>query len=83
MVRRCPGALVILLVPPSADDQRARLVARGDPPEQVERRLAKGAEEIERGRRLAVETVVNDDVDRAVAQLAGILARARSARKDP
>jgi guanylate kinase len=83
VVERCPDALVVLLVPPSPEVQRARMVARGDRPGQVERRLAKGAEEVERGRRLAVATVVNDEVDRAVAELGRILDGARSARKDP
>ena len=82
VVERCPDALVVLLVPPSPEVQRERLVARGDPLDHVERRLAKGAEEVERGRRLATATVVNDDVDRAVAEVMRILDGARSARKD-
>ena len=75
-----PSAVVILLVPPSDEVQRARLVARGDPAHQVERRLAAGREEVRLGRSLATDVVVNDQVERAVDQVAGIVARARSAR---
>jgi guanylate kinase len=83
VLERYPDALVVLLVPPSPEVQRERLLARGDPPEKIERRVAKGLEEVERGRRLAAATVVNDDVDRAVAELGRILDGARSSpRKD-
>ncbi len=75
-----PGAVVILLVPPSDEVQQARLVARGDPPEHVERRLARGREEVRLGRSLATHVVVNEQVERAVDQVAGIVADARSAR---
>jgi len=75
-----PGAVVILLVPPSDEVQKARLVARGDPAEHVERRLARGREEVRLGRSLATHVVVNDQVERAVDQVAGIVADARSAR---
>jgi guanylate kinase len=71
---RVPGAVMILIVPPSRADQRARLEARGDPGEQVERRVAKAEEEERAGRALAHHVVVNDDLDRAVGEVAGILA---------
>jgi guanylate kinase len=69
---RVPGAVMILVVPPSRAQQRARLEARGDPGEHVERRVAKAEEE--EGRRLAHHVVVNDDLERAVGEVAGILA---------
>ena len=74
VLQRVPGAVMILIVPPSRADQRARLEARGDPAAHVERRLAKAAEEEAEGRRLAHHVVVNDDLDRAVDEVAGILA---------
>jgi guanylate kinase len=70
---RVPDAVMILIVPPSVEHQRARLEARGDPTEHVERRVAKAGEEEAAGRRLAHHVVVNDDLDRAVAEVAGIL----------
>ena len=68
-----PHAVVVLLLPPSADIQAERLRRRGDDEAEVARRLAKGAEEERLGRRLTSLVVVNDDVDRAVAEVAGIL----------
>jgi guanylate kinase len=75
-----PDAVVVLLLPPSLDVQRARLVARGDPDAHVERRLEKGREEVERGRLLADHVVVNTDLARTLEDLAGIVAKTR--RKD-
>ena len=73
----CPGAVVVLLLPPSEEVQRARLVARGDPAEHVSRRLDKGREEVERGRELARHVVVNADLQQAVDELAAIVAETR------
>ena len=78
VLARIPSAVMILIVPPSREDQRARLEARGDPREQVDRRVAKAEEEEAEGRRLAHHVVVNDDLDRAVEEAAGILARYRT-----
>ena len=75
-----PGAVVILLVPPSTDVQEQRLEARGDPADQVARRIEKGREEVLQGRELSAHEVVNDDVDRATTEVAGIIKAARSAR---
>jgi len=77
VLERVPDAVMILIVPPSRADQRARLEARGDPGDQVERRVAKAEEEEIAGRSLAHHVVVNDDLDRAVREVAGILQRYR------
>lgn len=77
VVAKRPEAVVVLLLPPSAEVQRERLVARGDPPDQVARRLAKGREEVRRGLDLASRVVVNGDLSQAVAEVAGIVARTR------
>jgi guanylate kinase len=74
---KVPGAVMILVVPPSRDAQAARLRARGDSAEQVERRLASGVDEEAIGRRIAHHVVVNDDLERAVGEVAGILASHR------
>jgi guanylate kinase len=76
---RDPEALLVLLVAPSRDEQASRLRGRGDRPEQVEQRLAKADEEIARARALGAVEVVNDDVDRTVDQLLGIIDDARQA----
>jgi guanylate kinase len=67
--------------PPSAEELRRRLLSRPRAREEdVEARLAAAAaEEAQAGR--FDEVVVNRDVDRAVDQVAGILARWRNARR--
>ncbi len=78
VLRKVPDAVMILLVPPSRQAQADRLRARGDSEEQVERRLEVAAAEEEIGRRLAQHIVVNDDVDRAASEVAGILEGSRN-----
>jgi len=73
--RRHPEAVVVLVVAPSAEVQVARMRERGDGEEQVQARLALGLEEERIGRELADHVVVNDELDRAVEEVAGILAR--------
>lgn len=80
VVAKRPDAVVILLLPPSFDVQRARLVSRGDPDEHVQRRLEKGREEVVHGHELARYEVVNADLEQAVEELAGIVFATR--RKD-
>ena len=73
-----PDAVVILIVPPSEDAQAERLRHRGDAPEQVEARLALGREEVGRATSVAGHVVINDDLDRAVEEVAGIIATHRA-----
>ena len=72
-----PDAVVVLLVAPSRDVQEARLRVRGDTDEHVAQRLDLADVEEAKGRTLADAIVVNDDLDRAVAEVAGILATRR------
>jgi guanylate kinase len=73
-----PDATVILLLPPSVEAQAARLAARGDDEEHIRKRVAKGQQEVERGRRVATYTVVNDDLRQARSELAAIVERTRT-----
>ncbi|MHB8466311.1 MAG: guanylate kinase [Acidimicrobiales bacterium] len=73
-----PDALIILVVAPSVAAQEARMRQRGDTEEQIARRVALGSREEAVGRGLADHVIVNDDLDRAVDELAGILARRRA-----
>ena len=76
--RQFPEALLVFVLPPSREEQRRRLVGRGtDSPEAIERRLADAIAEEAEGARFDA-TVVNDDVDAAVARVAGILASRRA-----
>jgi guanylate kinase len=74
-----PDATVILLLPPSVEAQTARLAARGDDEEHIRRRVEKGQQEVERGKRVASYTVVNDDLRQAHRELAAIVERTRTA----
>jgi len=77
---RFPEAVLVFVKPPSREELRRRIAARGDADAaDVERRLtAADAEEAHAAEFDAV--VVNDDVDAAVDQVAGILAAHRAAR---
>jgi len=77
VIEHCTGVVAVLLVPPSWVELGQRMRGRGDRPEHVASRLALGEHEVERGRAIADEVVVNDDLDRAVDELAAIVARAR------
>jgi guanylate kinase len=81
VVERIPDAVVILLLPPSDEVQRERLIARGDPAEQVRRRIEKGREEILRGRKLAAAEVVNHSVAQAVRDVADVVGVTRARRR--
>jgi len=69
--------LCVLLVPPSVAVQEARLRSRGDSPEHIARRIALGRDELAASREIVDATVVNDDLDQAVADLAAIVDDAR------
>ena len=74
-----PEAVMVFVKAPSRQEQRRRLLERGqDDPEAIERRLAQAdAEEALVDRFDAV--VVNDDADRAADEVAAILAGQRRA----
>jgi guanylate kinase len=79
---RQPDALIVLLLPPSPEIQAERLRRRGDDEAEVARRLEIGAREEKLGRALTPFVVVNDDVDQAVAEVAGIVEAHRRAGPD-
>jgi guanylate kinase len=72
-----PDVLLIFVDAPSREAQEGRLRGRGDPPEKVARRLAKADEEVERAKALGMRFVVNDDLDRAVAEIEDLIRAAR------
>ena len=75
-----PDATLVLLEAPSPEVQAARLRGRGDDEDHVRRRVEAGVAEVDEGRTIADEIVVNDDLDRCVETVAGIVDRYRSAR---
>ncbi|MGK2928279.1 MAG: guanylate kinase [Acidimicrobiales bacterium] len=64
-----PEALLVFVDSPTPEDQRARLVERGDAPERVEARMRKGEEERRVAVGLDMHHIVNRVVDDAVAEL--------------
>jgi guanylate kinase len=68
-----PGAVQIFIRPPSEEDLRDRLIGRGtDDPEQIDRRLRVAQEELGAAGEFQ-HVVVNDRLDEAVEELAGIV----------
>lgn len=70
---RYPDAVLVFIVSPSWDEIRRRLERRGtDTPEQIERRIERGKEEMLEARRYDY-VIVNDVVDRCAQDLATIV----------
>ena len=73
-----PAAVTVFVAPPSFEEMERRMVSRGgDSPEQVAIRLKTAREEMA----VASEfdhTVVNDKVDRCVAEIESIIERERA-----
>jgi guanylate kinase len=77
---RHPESVLIFILPPSRDEQRRRLIGRGDPDEQVLERLRKAEEEEPVGLALADHSVVNDELERTLDELMSIIEGVRKAR---
>ena len=73
-----PDAVVILVVPPSRQELERRMRQRGDAEDLIRARLELGEAEEREGRELADHVLVNDDLERAVEDLAGIVSAHRS-----
>ena len=71
--RHHPEAVVVFIEAPSRQAQEERLRRRGDREDLIARRLAAAPEEERVGRALADHIVVNEDLDRAVEEVAAIL----------
>lgn len=77
--QRHPEAVLIFVLPPSRAEQERRLRFRGDAEHKVLERLRKAEEEEPVGLALADHVVTNDDLDRTVEEIAGIVASRRAA----
>jgi guanylate kinase len=72
-----PDALLIFIDAPDRSEQEKRLRGRGDDPRRVAERLQKSAEEVERAGELPYVFVVNDDLERTVAEVEDLIRRGR------
>lgn len=77
-----PDALLVFVRAPDRDEQRRRLEQRaevtGESPESIAGRLARAVDEERIGATQFDALVVNDDVDRATAEVAAILENRRN-----
>ena len=76
-----PEAILVFVRPPSREEQQRRLQGRGDPDHHVVERLRKAEDEEREGAVLADVVVINDDFERAVAEIQGIIGAARAERR--
>jgi guanylate kinase len=76
-----PEAILVFVRPPSREEQQRRLQGRGDPEHHVVERLRKAEDEEREGAVLADVVVINDDFERAVAEIQGIIGAARAERR--
>ncbi len=77
VMKKCPEALSIFLIPPSLEELERRLRNRGTETEEVlQKRLEKAKEEMKFTGQFKY-TVVNDDVDIAVRKLKALILGAR------
>jgi guanylate kinase len=72
-----PESLLVFVLPPSRDEQRRRLVGRGDSPDNVRARLKKAEDEEPIGRAMSDHIVVNDDLDATVEEILRIIDKRR------
>ncbi|MFP5322780.1 MAG: guanylate kinase [Acidimicrobiia bacterium] len=68
-----PDALLVFVDTPDREEQRRRLVGRGDADDRVMARLAKGDEEREAAAKLPMHRIVNDHLHDAVAELEALI----------
>jgi guanylate kinase len=73
-----PDALLVFVDAPDRSVQEERLRGRGDDEDRIRQRLQKADEEVAAAEQLDVVHVVNDDLDRALAELRSLIERHRS-----
>ena len=77
--RHLPNALLIFVEAPSVDEQRQRLLRRGDSAAQAEARIREGDRERRDATALGYRFVINDDLERAVAEIRAAIDASRPA----
>lgn len=70
-------ALLIFVDTPSIEDQERRLRGRGDPEEEVIRRILEGEKERQIASELGATVVINDDLERAIDEISALITAQR------
>jgi guanylate kinase len=78
--RRHPDVLLIFVEAPSVEEQRQRLLRRGDSPEQAEARIREGDRERRDAKELGYRFVINDELERAVAEIRSAIEESRASK---
>ncbi len=73
-------ALLLFVLPPTREEQKARLVGRGDAEQKVVQRLRKAEDEEPIGKALADYVLINDDLAATVGEMLDLIARERQSR---
>ena len=79
---RDPDAVLIFVEAPTIEAQRARLIGRGESAQRAEERITQGERERRDAQRLGYRFVVNDELETAVTEIAGMIDRARRDRHE-
>ena len=74
------SALLLFVLPPSRQEQKARLRGRGDADQKVEKRLRKAEEEEPVGKAIADYVIINDDLESTLEEMSRIIAYERKQR---
>ena len=73
LVEQSIEALLIFVDAPSIEDQARRLRGRGDPEEEVKRRILEGEKEREIASELGAVVGINDDLERSVEEISNLI----------
>ena len=79
IAKRFGDPLLLFVDTPSRDEQRRRLEGRGDPPEKVAARIERGDMERSLAHEHGYVTVINDELQATVTEIASLIDAARSA----
>jgi guanylate kinase len=80
IAERYAAAMLLFVDTPSRDEQRRRLVGRGDPPEKVDARIERGDLERSLAADAGYQMLINDDLETTVAEIRGLINAARGGR---
>lgn len=75
-----PDAMLLFVLPPTREEQRARLQGRGDVEQKVEQRLRKAEDEEPIGKALADFVLINDDLNATIDEMLDLINAARAKR---